>query len=272
MKNLFDLNFKIAFDHLLNRLHSLINVNINQDFSLEPPFSISAIEEDLYLLTDCHRKGLYRERRVVFAKLERLIENLTVIRSHDKKSYNRWKERYKSGSNINNYGDRFEAAIWSELINQKYQFEKSESPDFKITFNNENVFIECTSRRRPELNGDMGKYIFTAINGKDKKPYMNNKTALFVDVTNLFYRAIKGEGLPTPARMKEVAEIGLNTTINIGSIFIFSFLWNEELHEYELPYIRRDRNDIDKALKDFLDQFQPFGVYKVPHFIVPIEG
>ena len=112
-----------------------------------------------------------------------------------------WKNRLISNKkNVGLYGDIFELYINWTFVQKKLNFTKRERPDFSLNHNNNNnnnnnneIFIECTStqcnfEKIPEEK-DIFKKLKSKIREKIIEEYMNLSTALFIDITNLYYHS-----------------------------------------------------------------------------------
>lgn len=94
------------------------------------------------------------------------------------------------------FGVRFEVEIAFLLHRGNVTFTKSESPDFEITLaDGELIFLECCSTNVGRPKENLTYKITSALTRKSKKPYANEKTALFIDFTNILHNSIR---TPTP--------------------------------------------------------------------------
>jgi hypothetical protein len=99
----------------------------------------------------------------------------------------------KNKTNVGFYGDKFELSIAVSLLEKGIEYTKTESPDFKVEFNKQELFIECGSAQfdfdsTPDQKGIYTKLKKTLISKMNER-YSSPDTALFVDITNLFYHA-----------------------------------------------------------------------------------
>ena len=121
---------------------------------------------------------------------------LIDIREYDKKIYKKYSARIKTCfDNEAIYGHIFEIVQCSHFIDVS----KKENLSFKFGVANENepdfIFnnfgFEITSSRFSDDsdNFEPGEKLLTAFRKKNKKKYVNNETALLIDITNISERA-----------------------------------------------------------------------------------
>lgn len=119
------------------------------------------------------------------------LEEIKKVSSDD---YNGWKNRLISNKkNVGLYGDIFELYINWTFVQKKLNFTKRERPDFSLKYNNKEIFIECTSTHcnfdKIPVEKDIFKKLKSKIREKIIEEYMNLSTALFIDITNLYYHS-----------------------------------------------------------------------------------
>jgi hypothetical protein len=135
-------------------------------------------------------KHNYQERDWLLGKLMFLIANLPKIEKYDTKLFNKLKKQLLTSINENEYfGARFEISVAAALIGKKIVFKKRESPDYLILKSEEKIFLECTSSHITQLKGDFKRKLTDQILEKAMKPYCNLRTALMVDITNIYCSA-----------------------------------------------------------------------------------
>jgi len=119
------------------------------------------------------------------------LEEIKKVSSDD---YEVWKNRLISNKkNVGLYGDIFELYMNWTFAQKKINFTKKESPDFSVNHNNKEIFIECTSTQcdfdKIPMEKDIFKKLKSKIREKTIENYMNLSTALFIDITNLYYHS-----------------------------------------------------------------------------------
>ena len=230
----------------LSRLTGLIFINTRSN-------SKKPIDRSLRLILNCNNKGQFATRDYMLAKVALLVKNLKRIEEYDKRLFEKFKLHLLRSQNDNEYfGARFEIGIASGLIGCKVNFVKQESPDFKIS-ENETLFLECTSSHIVALNQDINRKIEETIQNKSAKSYCTTKTALLIDVTNLFCRHVNNTSFSYDSMEKTVEQSLKN--IDFGSVLLFFFYANASI--YQLNCFRIDNKKINRSLASFLDKLLP---------------
>jgi hypothetical protein len=121
-------------------------------------------------------------------------EYLEEIKKVSFDDYNGWKNRLICNKkNVGLYGDIFELYINWTFVQKSLNFTKRERPDFSLKHNNKEIFIECTSTHcnfdKIPVEKDIFKKLKSKIRKKIIEEYMNLSTALFIDITNLYYHS-----------------------------------------------------------------------------------
>jgi len=205
-------------------------------------------------------------------RMSMLVKHLQEVEKYDDSLLRDFRKRIKGCNDDNGFfAIRFELNICASLIRKNIPFEKRESPDFTIQ-REENVTIECTSAHLSQIKAKDLKYkIRSAINGKSREPYCCSSLALFIDITNVLYTGIKGKSPIVHEELKAYTLKRLNMT-ELGSVLLFSYIFNSENGRFESGYIRIDNMNINDTLNGFLDECFPKGEYNVYDFSVPAEG
>jgi hypothetical protein len=200
------------------------------------------------------------------------IEYLEEIKKISLDEYNFWKNRLTSNKkNVGLYGDIFELYINWTFVQKNLKYTKSERPDFSLLHNNKQIFIECTSAYcnfdKEPLEKEIFKKVKSKVRDKIIEEYMNLSTALFIDITNLYYHS-KNINLTLNKNFisKALTELDENLTKSppikvlkpFGAIVFFYFdnskNSNDETH-YScniLSHFKRPNADIN--LVDFLEK------------------
>jgi len=230
------------------------------------------IEQFVRRTLDFHNQKKYDLRDFEFAKIKLLVKNLQEIEKYDKTLLAKINKQLLNSLNENEYyGTRFEISITASLIRKGIDFTKTESPDFTINAKRK-IFIECTSSHLTvRKTGDVKYKIKGTINFKSCKKYCNPETALFVDVTNLYYHSLLNEIDLEKKDVHNYAKRVLQGT-KFGGIVFFVYLQNFKLDRYEQNYVRVDNDCMNAVLRDFLDRHYPFGNKHVDTHRIPKVG
>lgn len=264
------INFMLQFGSLVVEINRLLKIK----FMPSRPSNATPIGRLLIKILESHNKGDYQDRDLQLARLTIFVKNLKEIEAKKPQLINHFrKEIKKAGSTDNFFGVRFEINIAASLIRKNIDFTKQESPDFAFVFNSESLALECSSVRiRSEKDtSDYNYKISSCINKKESSGYHDNKTALFIDTTNLYYQTLSKDGVPDVNAMRSTARESMSKD-SFGNITLFSFFFDIGKKQYQSNYARIDHDLIDKNLKNFMDTFFPFGSHKVDKYYVALEG
>lgn len=235
--------------------------------------SKSPIGKSLRKLVDYHNKGKYLLRDHEFGKIAMLVKNLKGIEGYDVNLLEEFKKQMSGSITRDTYfGIRFEINIAASLIRKNIKFTKAGSPDFSVHEENKDVFIECGSAHlsKPKFV-DIKYKIGSVINVKSSKVYCNPTTALFIDVTNIYYSSLINKIVLEQNEVKEYVKNILEPT-KFGNVTLFTYILNKDLNRFESDYVRIDNNNIDEALLNFLNECYPLGNHTVYSFSIPSEG
>ena len=122
------------------------------------------------------------------------------------------------------FGARFEVEIALVLHRMGVEFQKRESPDFEVTLGDgEKIFIECASANVLSPKADLTYKVISTLNNKSKKPYANDRAALFIDFTNTLHNS-GANGVPITPRSLEAALQTAAATSPFGAVAAFAML------------------------------------------------
>jgi hypothetical protein len=271
------MNFIGLYGNVIVDLHHLIGLPIERkpfsELSKEEFDQLTPIEKSLFSISEHHAKGRRHPRDIELQRMATFVRNLKVIRYYNQKLFRKFKQVVKqSGNNDSFFGVRYEIAIAELLIRNSFQFKKRERPDFQVTHEQNIVFLECGSARlRGGRIDKPDRKILQTINTKCSQPYEGPSTALFVDVTNVFYNTMNTEHQLTSQTLREVATRGVNTT-KFGAIVLSFYMFENSSRHYECKFMRVDSSKIDRCLANFLNNwFRPSkeGTFQVT---IPSEG
>jgi len=222
-------------------------------------------------ILEYHKQKNYNYRDIQLGKLLLLIKHLTVIEKYDKHLLAVFRKKLKKITVERYYGERLEINTAATLIQKDIKFTKRESPDFDIFENSDTCHIECTSTHLTKnslKNKDDIFKIKKAIQEKSKKPYCNKQTALFIDITNLFYFGLDPE-------QKDKLHDDIKKILqqsNYGSVLLFGYSKGRNSNTYNSNYNRIDNEKIGNKLSFFLDKHYPLGYVRVREAFFPGQG
>ncbi|MBO8183262.1 MAG: hypothetical protein H0Z28_10810 [Archaeoglobus sp.] len=259
-------NFMLRYGTIVGKLSELLGVTFIDERDFEKP-----IGRAIKGIIQYQNEQKFEERDYEIIRLKLLVEDLQKIKHYDETMLVTFREKINRDE-TNYYGFRFEVAIAAFLISENVTFEKIESPDFRVLYDDKEVFIECTSRRTSDSSfRDVESKIRAAIEEKSGKDYCQANTALFVDVTNLYFHSISRGDLVDGQELKNYIGSLLEEN-DFGSVIIFVFILDKESNRFGLNYIRVDSNRIDPILKKFLDEYYPIEEHIIFDFVIPDRG
>jgi len=258
------------YEQKINELKRLLDIKSGLEVGMVHPIS-----KTLLAIDKNHKAGKKIERNALIGKIYMLIEHLQKIEKHDPSLFEYFREKLKKTTDHEYFGERLEINIAAFLINKKIPFKKSESPDFKKV-NGQDINIECTSSHLTyKITSDKGieDKIRKTIRNKAKKSYSKLNTALFVDITNLYYASLGFDSAffrdKEDTRAKILKRL-LKTSF--GSILTFTYLYEIKSDRYYSAHLRIDSDKIDKNLKMFLDKTLPLGHIHIDENIILGQG
>jgi hypothetical protein len=222
--------------------------------------------------TDFLKLPMYRKTSsaydIEYSSHINFLSALLFIRYFSPNEYKNYiKDLWQPVKNVNIYGHKFEILAHLIFFKKSIKFKKLEptkgkntNPDFEIIGDlkndyKENVYIECGSCQfltsSTIESRDFEKKIIDTINSKNSQPYSKNNTALFLNISNLYFLSLK-EG----KRLDENIIISiLNRVDNLqyGSVatLMLMFLKGGTIAKWQI--VRHDNKNIDSSLKNFLD-------------------
>jgi hypothetical protein len=136
---------------------------------------------------------------------------LIDIKEYDKKIYRKYRDRIKKCRNDESiYGHIFEIVQCSHFIdvskkkNLSFKFGDANKNEPDFIFNNFGFEITTSRFSEDSKNFEPGQKLLTAFRKKNKKLYVNNETALLIDITNISKRAF---GKPISMSLEEFSKI-----------------------------------------------------------------
>jgi len=246
------------YSDLFNRLDKLLNLdrffNVNKG---------SVLQTRLKKIVHHWNNGA-EQCRTEFCMLSLFTSDLELLHEKEPRifaSFRKELTRQKSSSSWQ--GLRFELHTAAYLVRTKCSVLKRESPDFCVSVEDTDIFIESSSAM-VVANKDKGHLykIKSTINKKNKKPYANKNTALFIDITNIVHHEFSREQPEDFELLHE--ELSANQDLKYGAIVIFCMVMNYENMRYESVYGRVPLDGCSDGLTTFLNTFFPYGNYEPP--------
>lgn len=223
------------------------------------------------LFYDCNH-GNNASRQNGLSRIAALIQGLKEIEEYDINLLNYFRKHFRKCSGNTSWGLRFEIDIASSLIAKGIPFDlgkdlpggDNKNGDFCVR----DVSIECTTTHVNQKKfSDFLYKIEGAVRAKSKKPYCHERTAIFIDITNLFYNRALQETPITDVEFRSFLK-ELLLKYNFGSIVASLWFFNRQSEPiiFQNLFIREDGENASKELEEFLsDDFgldgklQPIG-------------
>ncbi|MEM3713303.1 MAG: hypothetical protein QXR97_07195 [Thermoproteota archaeon] len=256
-------DFMLLYGSMVVKLSTLLNRRFISKEDFDSPIG-RALKTVLFY----HNSGRYEERDYELARLHMLVKHLEEINIYDKGLLKLFQDKINR-DDANYYGFRFEVAVASSLIRRKTYFQKSERPDFKILYNGNEIFIECTSVHLHSSSlPNLRRKIMLAVKEKSRKGYDKPNAALFLDVTNIYYRILLTRQPLYRDDVVRYAQEALGIS-GFGAAVLFVYVLNKDLNRFELNYLRVDNQAIDPVLKNFLNQHYNYGTHEIHEYALP---
>lgn len=150
---------------------------------------------------------------------------LMDIKEYDKKIYKKYSGRIKTCSdNESIYGHIFEIVQCSHFIdvskkeNLSFKFGDANKNEPDFIFNNFGFEITTSRFSDDSNNFEPGEKLLKAFRKKNKKKYVNNQTALLIDITNISERAF---GKSVSMSLEQFSEI-VKSESKFGVVLCFT--------------------------------------------------
>jgi len=192
---------------------------------------------------------------------------LEAIKKKDENLFRHFRRKLRRISEKEYFGFRLEVQTVSIFYQMNIKFRKRESPDFSVEYEGAEVFVECCSINLDEPRGkDVSYKVLSALTDKGKKPYANNKTALFLDYTNIFFSSVvSGVRLDLEALSADIEE--KIDTFNFGAIILEANLIHMERKGIFIGVEPICSDGIDSVLFEFLKHMFPENRIDLSHGI-----
>ena len=211
-------------------------------------------------VSEHHNVGNIEHRQYGLSKIAGLIVDLQTLEKKNEDLLRHFQKLYKKTPENNFWGFRFEIDVASTLVKRSINFElgadlpgkDEKNGDFKIG----NVAIECTSANiTKRRDSDYLYKIQSAVTSKKGKAYCSNSTALFVDITNLYFqRAALGRPMQNEEVRNQMKESLYKT--EFGALVLSLWFFNKA-HKpvgYMNTLLREDNKIVDPELALFLSE------------------
>lgn len=245
--------FKIGYDNLLNAFIDILG----SDIIIKTP-----IMESFKRTVQLYRKDPNSDEYLIeYSKLNLLFENLRIIKERNPQFFDYVKKTLRGITKRDEFfGIRFEVNIGKTLTEKKIKVHKTDHPlpDFQIEVDGMNTFIECTSSHLSQTeNVDITTKLQYAYDVKSSKPYANNNTALFIDITNLYYQVVrKGQIIESDEILQIIKNIAKPQYFGNVTVFWYADIAGKT---FQSNYRRLDFETITPVLKSCLDRCFPTG-------------
>jgi len=223
--------------------------------------SAHPIRQSITRVIQFHNADDYRCRDHENASISLLAENLDEVERHDKHLFKLLRRSLLHCNHDTYYGIRFEISVAAKLIREDIPFVKGESPDFALLGEYRGICIECGSAHISSptpIFHDLKYKISAVIHEKSKSEYCHNRTALFIDFTNINYHGALARNLPSKEQITTYVKDELQST-DFGSVLLYTYIINEDINAYQWKYTRVDAENVSETLAKYLDLSCPYG-------------
>jgi len=218
------------------------------------PGSSSIVGQIILNIFDLYNRGDQLNSNVELLKLQLLVEDLRGIERHSDKLMRYFSSQLHKTKHYQSYfGLRMEIRTAASLIEKGVVFCKAESPDFTVS--DRNVYIECGSIHVTSGQVRLDAQITKPFKSKSTKGYCTPSTVIFIDCTNLLFKAPNTSDEDIRA---EVGNVLLSTDFGSTLLFDYFVTVDGKLHH---SYYRIDNSRIDSNLLQFLTEYYPLGSY-----------
>jgi len=219
-----------------------------------------------------HNQENYELRDRELTKLTLLVSELNDIEHFSHELLVQFRNMYKK-NRVDYYGFRMEVAAASLFIRRTITFKKNESPDFIVTVpNNENIFVECGSAHLSKhKDRDIGYKIASMVSGKVAMPYVNTRTVLFLDITNIIHHTLISEIYLEQEQIESIVKKEMNAK-PVGGTCLFFYMLDKEKDYLGYHSIRINNDNVDHVLQKFLDEQFRLDGQEISNYDVPSMG
>lgn len=201
-----------------------------------------------------------------------LVDELNEIKKFDQTLIKKFQKNYANGKYDQYFGFRMEVSSAAVFIKKGIHFKKEESPDYTIFLSEQDkVFVECTSSHIKANHDNLFKKIISPIRVKLEKSYLNNRTALFIDITNIMHQMEKRSVLMEQIDIEKLVKCEMHNK-NIGAVYLFFYAVDKDKDFIANHLIRILNNNIDEFLLNFLNKNFPEGTDIMSNYVIPSMG
>ena len=256
------------FDHIAAGLMNVLDMKFDSPFSCETE---EYIAKTLRNADHALNRGDIEEAKRLILIPAKLLQCLLTIREGNEALLQEFKNKFHEVEFDRYYGVRCEVETARSLLEHGLEFKHPDPPDFIVTPHDTELSIECTSIH-VETSMDFRQKICDKIGEKNGK-YTGGLTTLFIDVTNIIHHSFKQASLVKKQDLK--SWIREDTEIfnwEIGSVLLWSYVYDHKTERYHHAYIRSDTPNIADELEQFLDQHYTLDEFEGEEFAYPSQG
>lgn len=218
-----------------------------------------------------HNQGRHEFRDRQLTILSLLASELKDIENFSPSLLSLFRKMYKK-NRVDYYGFRMEVAAASLFIRRQIDFVKHERPDFIIKMPDGDLFVECGSvHLSKHKDGNIGYKIASAVNKKVAMSYMNKRTILFLDITNVIHHTLISRVYLEQGHIESIVNEQMNRR-QIGGTCLFFYMLDKEKDYLGYHGIRINNEDVDPLLGEFLNRHIPLGGQDISNYDVPSRG
>lgn len=244
------------------------------DMKFNPPFSCDTEEHIAKTYRNANTaldRGDIEEARFLMLVPAKLLQCLVTVQEYDEDLLQEFKREFHEVEFDRYYGVRCEVETARSLLKHGLGFKHPDPPDFLLTYEGVDLSIECTSIHI-ESSTDYRQKVCDVIGGKDGN-YSGDLTTLFIDITNILHHSFEAENKITKKDLKKwIAEDAEIFGWEIGSILLWSYVYDNKTERFHHAYIRSDTPNIGVELEDFLGDYYPLGKFGGDEFEFPSQG
>jgi len=206
----------------------------------------------VYFTIVFHNEGDFLSRDLQILRLHFLAKHLEEVRAKDRVIFDSLKRDLLKKDKCN-AGVQFELEIAASVLRKNLVIEKTERPDFRLSFCGRSFGLECSSSQySSEGNKGALEKIAGVVRKKQRLRYCNTQTALLINVSSLKH----GRDFPD----RDLIERSIRAQHNgkrYGSVLLFCVIYQQE--QIQSVYMRFDHEGIDPDLISLLDVIWPKG-------------
>ena len=249
-----------VLDKTLADLNDLLDIKVH---SPNPSFGIeSGIQAERDQILDFVENGEVDRASYHLVRLQMFSKHLNEVRVLNPGYFSDKVEDLTSETGGNYYGDRFEIDVAASLLRKGIKFKRVEPPDFRFSYDGDELDIEAKSAHFESSDADIKEKIKRAIRSKTDDSYSHPTGVVFIDLTNVFFEGLRRNiTVDSPTLRQWADETTTNfPSVSVGAIVFFNYVveTSEEgqtgLHH---AYTIYENSDMSDTLLEFLaDHFE----------------